>query len=125
MSHSNILGLRTSIYHVSELEKAKQWYAKAFEKAPYFDEPFYVGFEIGGYELGLIPEETPIENKTGNVEVYWGVNDIEMEHKRFIELGATEHTVITNVGGPLLVSTLLDPWHNLIGLIYNPLFKLP
>ncbi|MDP3909203.1 MAG: hypothetical protein Q8Q14_02335 [Gemmatimonadales bacterium] len=23
---------------------------------PYFDEPFYVGFNVGGYELGLNPD---------------------------------------------------------------------
>ncbi|MEP5613071.1 MAG: VOC family protein [Cyclobacteriaceae bacterium] len=123
--NKNILGLRTVIYYVPDLDKAKEWYAMVFGKPPYFDEPFYVGFEIGGYELGLLPEKEPIENKTVNVETYWGVEDIELEHKRFIELGATEHTPVTNVGGPLLVSTLFDPWQNVIGLIYNPLFKLP
>lgn len=123
--NKNILGLRTVIYYVPDLDKAKEWYSTAFGKPPYFDEPFYVGFEIGGYELGLLPEKEPIENKTVNIETYWGVEDIEAEHKRFIELGATEHTPITNVGGPLLVSTLFDPWQNVIGLIYNPAFKLP
>ena len=123
--NKNILGLRTVINYVSDLNEAKEWYTSAFGKPPYFDESFYVGFEIGGYELGLIPEKEPIKNKTVNVETYWGVEDIEKEHARFIKLGATEHTPITNVGGPLLVSTLFDPWQNVIGLIYNPLFKLP
>jgi len=48
-----ILGLRTVIYHVSDLQRAKAWYSTAFDVQPYFDEPFYVGFNIGGYELGL------------------------------------------------------------------------
>jgi catechol 2,3-dioxygenase-like lactoylglutathione lyase family enzyme len=46
-----LLGLRTAIYRVPDLAKAKAWYAKAFGTQPYFDEPFYVGFSIGGYEL--------------------------------------------------------------------------
>ena len=50
------LGLRTVIYHAPDLAKAKAWYAAAFNVAPYFDEPFYVGFNIGGYELGLNPD---------------------------------------------------------------------
>ena len=50
------LGLRTVIYHAPDLAKAKAWYAAAFNVAPYFDEPFYVGFNVGGYELGLNPE---------------------------------------------------------------------
>ena len=44
-----MLGLRTTIYKVDDLAKAKEWYAKAFETQPYFDEPFYVGFNIQGY----------------------------------------------------------------------------
>ncbi|MEQ9405318.1 MAG: VOC family protein [Cyclobacteriaceae bacterium] len=123
--NENILGLRTVIYHVSDLQKAKEWYKDVFGKDPYFDEPFYIGFEIGGYELGLFPEKVPIKNKTVNVETYWGVEDIKSEHQRFQELGAKEHTAIADVGGGILVSTLLDPWSNAIGLIYNPHFKLP
>ena len=45
-------GLRTVIYRVPDLAKAKAWYTEAFGVAPYFDEPFYVGFQIGGFELG-------------------------------------------------------------------------
>ncbi len=45
----NILGLRTLIYQDSDLDAAKAWYTRAFGQAPYFDEPFYVGFSIGGY----------------------------------------------------------------------------
>ncbi len=123
--NKNILGLRTVIYRVSNLQEAKKWYTEAFGKGPYFDEPFYVGFEIAGYELGLIPDETSNEEKTDNIETYWGVTDIKSEHERFQKLGAKEHTAIQNVGGELLVSTLLDPWGNVIGLIYNPYFKLP
>src|SRR2546426_7717980 len=51
-----VLGLRTVIYHVPDLPRAKQWYSAAFGVKPYFDEPFYVGFNIGGFELGLDPD---------------------------------------------------------------------
>ncbi len=54
-----ILGLRTTIYKVHDLNEAKQWYAKAFQIQPYFDELFYVGFNIAGYELGLLEDDTP------------------------------------------------------------------
>lgn len=114
-----ILGLRTAIYKVSDLAVAKAWYAKAFEAAPYFDEPFYVGFSIGGYELGLQSEDAP---KGENVAVFWGVNDIEGEYKRFLDLGAAPVEKPANVGGEIMVATVKDPWNNLIGLIYNPEF---
>ena len=45
-----IKGLRTTIYKVSDLARAKACYAQAFGLAPYFDEPFYVGFNLGGFE---------------------------------------------------------------------------
>lgn len=120
---SPILGLRTCIYKVTELEKAKAWYTHAFQSPPYFDEPFYVGFNIGGFELGLQPNETTPDQKSENVLTYWGLEDIEKEFQRFLELGATTHEKPTNVGGELMVATVKDPWGNIIGLIYNPYFE--
>ncbi len=119
-----ILGLRTTIYKVGDLGAARDWYARAFRMEPYFDEPFYVGFNIAGYELGLLQDDTPAEEKTANVLSYWGVEDIEAAVARFIELGATEDSKPTNVGGEIMVATVKDPWGNAIGLIYNPEFKL-
>ncbi|MEO9482301.1 MAG: VOC family protein [Ekhidna sp.] len=117
-----ILGLRTVIYMVPNVEKAKKWYAEAFEIEPYFDEPFYVGFEVGGYELGLHPEK-PDQKRGDSVEAYWGVEDIDARYANFLKLGAKEHTEIKEVGGGIKVATCLDPWNNVIGLIYNPHFK--
>ncbi len=119
-----MLGLRTTIYKVSDLQKATDWYANAFNTTPYFTEPFYVGFNIKGFELGLLPEETNSE-KTDNVLSYWGVEKIEEEYQRLSALGAIEHEKPNNVGGDLMVASLRDPWNNVIGLIYNPYFKLP
>lgn len=124
INKSAMLGLRTVAYYVADIDKAKAWYAKAFETEPYFDEPFYVGFNIGGYELGLQPEETTPTLKTENVVAYWGVNDIEKEFKRLIDLGAIEHEKPTKVGGDLVIASVKDPWGNVIGLIYNPEFKI-
>jgi len=119
---NRILGLRTVGYKVSDLEKAKAWYSKAFSTEPYFDEPFYVGYNIAGYELGLMPDES---TKGDNVITYWGIEDIEAGYNHFISLGATEHEAPSNVGGEIMVASVNDPWGNIIGLIYNPHFKLP
>jgi len=51
-----LLGLRTVVYPVTDLDAAKAWYASLVGHAPYFDQPFYVGFEVGGFELGLMPD---------------------------------------------------------------------
>ena len=117
------LGLRTCIYKVPDLNEAKNWYAKAFEVEPYFDEPFYVGFNIGGYELGLLPAEKEYSEKTDNIMTYWGVENIQDVFNRMLTLGATIHEEPHSVGGPVMVATVKDPWGNVIGLIYNPVFE--
>jgi predicted enzyme related to lactoylglutathione lyase len=116
-----IHGLRTTVYPVSDLAGAKTWFTEVFGKAPYFDEPFYVGFEIGGFELGLVPDGTP---GTSGATVYWGVDDIDAEVARIVALGATVHTAVQDVGGDIRVVDLKDPFGNLLGLIYNPSFDL-
>ena len=121
---TTILGLRTTIYQVSDLQKAKEWYAKIFKTEPYFDEPFYVGFNIGGYELGLMPEERKLI-KSDAVVSYWGVSDMDAEYQFFIDNGALAIEPPQNVGGEIVVVTVKDPWENVIGLIYNPEFQLP
>lgn len=120
---NKILGLRTTIYYVSDIEKAKAWYAKAFLTEPYFDEPFYVGYNVGGFELGLQPQESSVLNKAETVVSYWGVEDIHFHYKRFLELGGLEHEPPQNVGGDIMVASVKDPWGNIVGLIYNPEFK--
>lgn len=124
MKNSKILGLRTVIYKVPDLEKAKDWYAEAFGTEAYFDESFYVGFNIGGYELGLLPEEGKPVHRADSVSAYWGVEDISKAYKAMLEMGAQENEAPENVGGEIMTATVFDPWGNLIGLIYNPGFEL-
>jgi predicted enzyme related to lactoylglutathione lyase len=119
------LGLRTTIYKVNDIAKAKAWYTKVFEVSPYFDEPFYVGFNIGGYELGLHPEETSIPSKSENVFTYWGVEDVDTSYQRLLDMGATEVEKPANVGDDIVVAAVKDPWGNVLGIIYNPHFELP
>lgn len=114
-----IKGLRTVVYPVADLEKAKAWYSGVFGVAPYFDEPFYVGFDIGGFELGLIPDGTP--GATGS-KVYWGVDDIDTEVARIQAAGASVHAPVQDVGGGIKVAEFLDPFGNILGLIYNAHF---
>ena len=121
---TKILGLRTVAYKVEDLTKAKEWYARAFSQEPYFDEPFYVGFNIGGYELGLQPIEGD-GNVIGNsVVTYWGVDDIESAIRHMLELGAEKKDEPLDVGGGVVVASVTDPWNNIIGLIYNTHFTL-
>jgi predicted enzyme related to lactoylglutathione lyase len=114
-----INGLRTVKYPVADLDRAKAWFTEVFGCAPYFDQPFYVGFSVGGFELGLVPDGTP--GTAGSV-VYWGVDDIDAEVARIVALGASEHEPIQEVGEGIKVAELKDPFGNVLGLILNPLF---
>jgi predicted enzyme related to lactoylglutathione lyase len=115
-----ILGLRTVGYPVSDLARAKDWYGKVLGLAPCFDEPFYVGYAVGGFELGLIPDGRP--GPQGSI-AYWGVEDAEREMARLAGLGAAVHETVHDVGGGIKVGTVSDPFGNLFGIIENPHFK--
>ena len=129
---SEFLGLRTAIYHVDDIERAKGWYSRALAVSPYFDQPFYVGFNVGGYELGLQPRDPAAGSgevaggaaRRETVVTYWGVNDAKAAVARLLELGATARDDVQDVGDGIVVSTVTDPFGNALGVIQNPHFTL-
>ena len=118
-----VLGLRTVIYHVPDLKRAREGYSAALGVKPYFDEPFYVGFNIGGFELGLDPDIKGVKPGAGGAVPYWGVANVEKAVEQFIRAGATLKSPIQDVGEGIRVATVADPFGNLVGLIENPHFK--
>ena len=116
-----IQGLRTVIYHVTDLAKAKAWYNLVLEHEPYFDQPFYVGYSVGGFELGLVPDGTP--GPEGTV-AYWGVLDAAAAVKRLETLGAAVRDPLQDVGEGIRVATVADPFGKTFGVIENPNFSL-
>ena len=114
------LGLRTAIYPVLDLSSAKLWYEQVLGIPPYFDEPYYVGFSVGGFELGLIPDGIP---STNGPQPLWGVPDAQAAFERLLALGATEIEPVTDVGGDIKVAAVQDPFGNRVGIIENPNFK--
>lgn len=116
-----ILGLRTAIYPTPDLARGKAWYTKVLGIEPYFDQSFYVGFSVGGFELGLIPDGQPGVN---GVQAYWGVSNADEELVRLVTLGAVIHEPVKDVGEGIKVASVLDPFGNLFSIIENPLFKV-
>ncbi|HUP91831.1 MAG TPA: VOC family protein [Solimonas sp.] len=114
-----ILGLRTAIYPVTDLAKAKAWYSEVLGTPPYFDQPFYVGYQVGGFELGLNPDGTP---GASGVTAYWGVADAGAELARLVGLGGKVHEKLHDVGGGIKVGSVLDPFGNVFAVIQNPQF---
>ena len=122
MNNTPFLGLRTAIYQVSDMVAATQWYSQLLGMEPYFNEPFYVGFNVGGFELGLQPEENPPASKPLSVATYWGVEDVESTFARLLSLGAVAYEQPTDVGSGIVVAAATDPWGNVVGIIKNPHF---
>jgi predicted enzyme related to lactoylglutathione lyase len=114
-----LLGLRTAVYRTPDIAEGKRWYTRVLGFAPYFDQPFYVGFNVGGYELGLLPDAS-----ANTVGVYWGVKDITAALARLLELGAALRTDVTDVGDGIRAADVIDPFGNVFGLIENPHFKV-
>ena len=119
------LGLRTVIYKVGDLARAKGWYGKALGIDPYFDEPFYVGFNVGGYELGLDPDTSSGAPGAAGGLAYWGVENVEAALAHLVASGAEPHAAVQDVGGGIRVASVRDPFGNLFGIIENPNFRLP
>jgi predicted enzyme related to lactoylglutathione lyase len=117
-------GLRTVIYRVDDLERAKEWYGEVLGNEPYFYEPFYVGFDVGGFELGLQPDEGGAPRSGTGVTAYWGVDDAEAALARLLGLGATGRGGIQDVGEGIRIGSVLDPFGKVFGIIENPHFSL-
>jgi len=111
-------GLRTVIHPVADLAGAKQWWTELLGAGPYFDEPFYVGFEVAGYELGLLPGADPADGAL----TYWGVADCQAAMDAALALGATVHVPATEVGDGIVTGTVTTPAGSIVGFIVNPHF---
>ncbi len=111
-----LTSLRTIVYHVTNLEVAKMWYSEMFDINPYFDESFYVGFDINGFELGLDPSGE--EYSKGNSSItYWKVTDVDAAFERLKKKKVTIHQEVHSVGEGIKLASINDPFGNVIGLI--------
>jgi len=114
------LGLRTVIYPTADLGAAKDWWASLLGLEPYFDEAFYVGFNVAGYELGLLPSAST----TDGALAYWGVYDVQAAIDAAVASGATVHMPASDVGDGIITGSIRTPDGSVAGFIHNPHFTL-
>lgn len=117
----SLLGLRTVIYPAPDLDAARSWWTEQLGSPPYFDQPFYVGFSVAGYELGLLPDADPADGAL----VYWGVEDVAAAVDELLAAGASPHAPVADVGEGIVTATVRAPDGTVVGLISNPHFALP
>ncbi len=111
-------GLRTVIYPSPDVDAAKSWWSTLLGMEPYFDEPFYVGYDVGGYELGLLPSGNPSDGAI----TYWGVDDATTAFDAALAQGATAHAPVADVGGGIVTASVTNPLGAIVGFIFNPNF---
>jgi hypothetical protein len=114
------LGLRTIIYPAPDLETAKATVRGLLHIDPYFDEPFYVGFNVAGYELALDPNGDPAEGPI----TYWGVPNADDALRELLSNGSVERTPVVNVGDGIRAATVQVPGIGVVGIIENPHFHI-
>jgi predicted enzyme related to lactoylglutathione lyase len=117
MSDSANEGIKTVLHPVSDLEKAKAVYTALLGAAPTADAPYYVGFDVAGQHIGLVPNGAQ-QGMTTPV-AYWHVSDIEAKLAEVTAAGAQVKDTPRDVGGGRLVATVTDPDGNVLGLLQD------
>lgn len=118
MTDSSAEGIKTVLHPVADLEKAKPVYEALLGVAPIADSPYYVGFEVGGQQIGLIPGGGP-QGYSSPVS-FWHVPDIEATLASVTAAGATVTEPPHDVGGGRVVASFTDVDGNVLGLIQDP-----
>jgi len=108
-------GVKTIIYPVTDLAKAKTLYGKLLGVEPNMDEAYYVGFNVEGQDVGLDPHGQGMTGPVG----YWHVDDIKKCLKALLDAGAEAHQELKDIGGGKLIASVKDADGNVIGLIQS------
>jgi predicted enzyme related to lactoylglutathione lyase len=123
-------GLATISYWADDLKAARTWYSELLGIEPYFqrpdaDNPAYIEFRLGDYqdELGIIDRQYLPEGAAtgpGGVVAYWHVDDVAATLERLKAMGASEYQPLTHREAGWITASVLDPFGNVLGIIYNP-----
>lgn len=119
-----IRGLTTVSFWAADLAAAKQWYSAVLGIAPYFERPGYIEFRLGDYqhELGIIDSRyapsTTASGPAGAI-VYWHVDDVQAAFDKLLSMGAQQHQAVTERGKGFITASVVDPFGNILGIMYN------
>ncbi len=117
MAGSATEGVKTILHPVTDLAAAKAVYTALLGIEPQADAPYYVGYDVAGQQIGLVPGGGP-QAMTSPV-AYWHVADIAAKLAEVTAAGAAVKDEPRDVGGGRLVATFTDPDGNVLGLIQD------
>lgn len=127
----HLRGLAQINIGADDVAEVRDWYSRVFGIDAYFQQPddkapAYVEFRVGddyGHEFGIIDRKylpPGTQQGSGGAIVRWHVDDIGAALERLKRLGATENEAITERGGGFITASAIDPFGNIVGLIYSP-----
>jgi predicted enzyme related to lactoylglutathione lyase len=123
MTSTSTEGIKTVLHPVSDLAKAKEVYTALLGTPPQHDSDYYVGYDVAGQHIGLVPGGGP-QGMTSPV-AYWHVPDIEAKLAEVTAAGATVKDPVRDVGNGRLVASVTDPDGNVLGLLQDPVSADP
>ncbi len=127
----SLRGFATLNIWADDVPAASAWYAEFLGIEPYFSRPgpdgvpAYVEFRVGDSadELGIINRAYAPGGSAsgpGGAIMHWHVDDLEGTVNRLLEMGATEYEPITARGEGFVTASVVDPFGNVLGVMYNP-----
>jgi predicted enzyme related to lactoylglutathione lyase len=117
MAHSPTDGITTVLHPVSDLARAKAVYTALLGQEPQHDAPYYVGYDVAGQHIGLVPNGGP--SQMSAPVAYWRVANIEAKLAEVVAAGATIQQAPTAVGGTRVIATFVDPDGNILGVLQD------
>jgi predicted enzyme related to lactoylglutathione lyase len=118
MTSTSTEGIKTVLHPVTDLANAKAVYTALLGAPPQHDAPYYVGFDVAGQHIGLVPGGA--EQGMTSPVAYWQVPDIQAKLAEVTAAGATPKDPVRDVGNGRLVATVTDPDGNVLGLLQDP-----
>jgi predicted enzyme related to lactoylglutathione lyase len=137
-------GFATVSYFADDMAAARKWYTELLGIEPYFERAAFEGrhvgpgepgydqanlgymeFRVGDYqhELGIIDRRySPHASASipAGAVLFWHVNDLPATLQRLLAMGAVEHEPPTPRGAGFVTASVVDPFGNILGVMYNP-----
>jgi predicted enzyme related to lactoylglutathione lyase len=123
-------GMATVSFYADDVKAARQWYNQLLAATPYFERPdsenpAYIEYRFGDYaaELGIIDRKFAPKGAhqgPGGSVLFWHVDDVQGALEKLLSMGCKEYEALTNREAGFVTASVIDPFGNIIGVMYNP-----
>lgn len=103
-------GFQTILIPAADLAASRELYRGLLGAEPTADSSYYVGFDVDGQHIGLVPGTT-------TVRAHLHVTDIDDAVRRVTSAGGSVLEAVKDVGGGRRVAVVRDPAGGEIGLL--------